>query len=100
MTVTKERNGSSLNIVIKGELDTNSAPELEAELKSGILDGITDLSFDFSDVTYVSSFGLRVLLYAQTTMTSQHGQMVVKNVSPVVMDVFDMTGFAGFLTIE
>ncbi len=100
MTVTKEQNGSSLSIAVEGSLDTETAPALEKELKGGLLDGITDLSFDLAGVTYVSSFGLRVLLYAHTAMERRGGRLVVRNVVPEVMDVLDLTGFTAFLNLE
>ena len=54
---------------------------------------------DFSGLEYISSAGLRVLLATQKIMNKQ-GAMRVINVNEVVMDVFDVTGFADILTIE
>ena len=61
--------------------------------------GVTELCFDFAGLEYISSAGLRVLLSAQKAMNKQ-GSMVVRNVNPIVRDVFDITGFSDFLTIE
>lgn len=58
-----------------------------------------ELRFDFSDLAYISSAGLRVLLSAQKIMNRQ-GSMVICNVNEDVMDVFDVTGFIDILTIE
>ena len=79
-------------------MDTTTAPELEADLKASI-DSVTDLVIDMEKLDYISSAGLRVLLWANKTM-NQKGTMVVKNVSEVVNEVFEVTGFADFLTIE
>ena len=73
-------------------------PQLEEEIKAS-LDGITDLIFNFSGLTYVSSAGLRVLLSSQKTM-NEKGRMVVKNVSEEIQEIFDVTGFSDILTIE
>ncbi len=94
----KEVNGSALTIKLEGRLDTITAPKLEAELKSSIT-GVTDLTFDFSALEYISSAGLRVLLSAQKVMKKQ-GSMVVRNVNDTVMEIFEVTGFSDFLTIE
>ena len=70
MTIRKELNGSSLVYQLEGRLDTNTAPELEKELKQDIVP-ITDLVFDLKDLDYISSAGLRVLLATQKIMNRQ-----------------------------
>ena len=82
-----------------GRLDTTTAPELENVLKEILEQGISELELDFADVEYVSSAGLRVLLYAQKSV-NENGRMVIRNVRPEIMEVFDMTGFADILTVE
>ena len=59
MTIEKNRNGSALTLTISGRLDTNTAPQLETELKSG-LEGVEHLVLDFAYLAYLSSAGLRV----------------------------------------
>ena len=98
MTIDKKVNGTAMEIAIEGRLDTMTSPQLEDELKTS-LDGITDLTFDFEKLEYISSAGLRVLLSAQKTMNKQ-GTMKIVHVSEPVMDVFDVTGFVDILTIE
>ena len=98
MNLIKESNGSALTIKVEGRLDTITAPKLEAELKSSIR-GVTTLTYDFSNLEYISSAGLRVLLSAQKVMKKQ-GSMVVRNVNSTVMEIFEVTGFSDFLTIE
>lgn len=98
LNIDKKVNESELTITLEGRLDTMTAPALESELKAS-LDGVTDLTFDMKDLQYISSAGLRVLLSAQKTMNKQ-GNMVVKNVSEDVLEIFDVTGFSDILTIE
>ena len=98
MKINQTKNGEALVIALEGRLDTMTAPELEAALQSA-LEGVTDLTFDFEKLEYISSAGLRVLLVAQKTMRRQ-GSMKVKNVNEMIMEVFDVTGFADFLVIE
>lgn len=98
MTVTKAFEGSELTLTVAGRLDTSTAPLLETELKRSI-DNVTKLTFDFSDLEYISSAGLRVLLSAQKVMNKQ-GEMIVKNVNDTILEVFEITGFVELLTIE
>ena len=98
MNINKSRNGEELIIALEGRLDTTTAPELDDAVKAS-LDGITKLSFDFAQLEYISSAGLRVLLSAQKIMNKQ-GSMVVKNISEEVKEIFEVTGFSDILTIE
>ena len=97
MTINKTRNGNSLTVAIEGRLDTTTAPQLEAELKSS-LDGITELTMDLSTLEYISSAGLRVLLSAQKIMNKQ-GEMKVAGANETVKEVFEVTGFSDILNI-
>ena len=93
-----KRDGDSLTVQVFGRLDINTAPELEAELVPQ-LEGVSTLTIDLAQVNYVSSMGLRLLLSLQKRMAKQ-GSMVVTNVSPEVMELFEETGFAAILTID
>ncbi|MCI2048990.1 MAG: STAS domain-containing protein [Lachnospiraceae bacterium] len=98
MTIQDDRNGSSLTVKVGGRLDTTTAPELDTHLASA-LDGVKDLVFDFSDLEYISSAGLRVLLATVKRMNKQ-GTMVVKNANEIVKEVFDVTGFMDILNVQ
>ena len=98
MTITKTAENGTLRIALEGRLDTNTAPQLEAELKTS-LSGITELELDFSGLEYISSAGLRVILAAQKKMNRQ-GAMLIRHVNDGVMEAFHITGFADILVIE
>ena len=97
MNINFEKNAENLTISLDGRLDTATAPELEEFLNTN-LQGVKSLTVDCQKLTYVSSAGLRVLLSAQKKM-QKIGSMKVTNVCEVVMEVFEMTGFADILTI-
>ncbi len=97
MTINKNLEGTKLEILLEGRLDTTTSPMLETELKQA-LDGITELTFNFEKLEYISSAGLRILLATQKRMSKQ-GSMVVKNVNEVIAEVFEVTGFSDILTI-
>jgi anti-anti-sigma factor len=98
MTITTEFKGSELVIALSGRLDTATSPQLELTLRES-LEGISRLIFDFTDLDYISSAGLRVILAAQKAMNKQ-GTLALRGVKPAVMEVFEITGFAGILTFE
>ena len=95
MNITKELAGTALTVAVSGRLDTMTAPALEQELKPAF-GTITELTLDFKELQYISSAGLRVVLSAHKAMK---GNLVIKNVSQMVMEVFDVTGFSDILTI-
>lgn len=98
LNIEKKTEGKNLNMVLMGRLDTTTAPDLEKEIKECI-EGVEKLVFDFSSLEYISSAGLRVLLSAQKIMNKQ-GEMIVKNASDDVKEIFEVTGFSDILTIE
>jgi anti-sigma B factor antagonist len=98
MTIEKKINNEEATLIVSGRLDTQTAPELENELDS-VLAGLKELTFDFENLEYVSSAGLRVILKAQKAMNAQ-GSMKLTGVNDSIMEVFDITGFLDILTIE
>ena len=98
MKMTKNINGTALEIALEGRLDTTTAPELEQALKDG-MDAANALTLDFEKLDYISSAGLRVLLSAHKVMSKKGGMKVV-NANEMVKEVFDVTGFADILNIE
>ena len=98
MQIQKTQEDAALTLSLRGRLDTIAAQSLESALKSS-LDGIDRLILDCAELAYISSAGLRVLLFAQKQM-SKHGGMTLRNVSPGIMEVFEITGFSGILTVE
>lgn len=98
MIINKKNEHGTLYFAPVGRLDTITASEFESELMSS-LDGVTSLVLDFKDVAYVSSAGLRVILKAQKRMSAD-GNMKISGANAIVMEVFEVTGFADILTIE
>lgn len=98
MKIEQQKTAQQLQVRLEGRLDTTTAPALEGAL-SDALDGVTELILDFSALEYLSSAGLRVLLAAQKRMNKQ-GSMVIKNVNDSILEVFEITGFLGILSID
>ena len=96
MKIDFNLNEKTLFVALDGRLDTNTAPALESFLNEKC-DAVAAVHIDCEKLTYVSSAGLRVLLSAQKKMK---GAMKLTNVCELVMEVFEMTGFADILVIE
>ena len=98
MEIKKELVGTTLTMNILGRLDASNAQTLTNEINSS-LSGVTELIFDFKDLKYIASAGLRALLTAQKRMNKQ-GTMKIRNVNDSVMEVLEMTGFSDLMNIE
>ena len=98
LVIKKLRQDSSLHVFLEKRLDTLTAPQLEYELR-GSMEHVTDLVFDLSELTYISSAGLRVLLTAQKRMNRQ-GRMLIENVRPEIMELLEEKGFMDILSIK
>ena len=100
MEIAKTTEDKKLTVALKGRLDTTTAPMLEDVINNELTD-VDQLIFDFTDLDYISSAGLRVLLAAQKAMSPKDGRsMKLTHVKEEVMSVFEITGFADILTIE
>jgi len=97
MQVEKALEDGRLTLKVKGRLDTNTSPELEAELD---LSEVNEVVFDLAGLEYISSAGLRVLMAVQKTMIACGGQMTVAHPNAIVKGVFDITGMSDIFTIE
>lgn len=98
MTINKIKNGNKLTVAVTGRLDTITVPEMEMFLKEN-MDGIDDIVFDFSNLEYISSAGLRILLSTKKKLGSS-GIMKVSNINETIMEIFEITGFSNILDIE
>lgn len=98
MTIEKKQNGTELEMLLSGRMDTNTAPQFEEEMKKSV-EGVKKLILNFENLEYISSAGLRVILSAQKIMNKQ-GDIIIRNVNEVVSEVFEITGFLDILTIE
>lgn len=98
MKLDFRKEDQKLTVLISGNIDTVTAPDLEKELKA-TLDDVEVLILDMTAVGYISSAGLRVVMGTDKQMRKQ-GRMVLKNVSSLVKEVFEITGFGDFLNFE
>ena len=98
-TTVKELDGR-LVAVLTGELDTASAAETEAALKPLFESTGKDLVIDCSNLEYIASSGIRILVNLLKTAKAKGDQVVLKNVNEVIRDVLELTGFVSYFVFE
>jgi anti-sigma B factor antagonist len=99
MTIKVSKEGSSAVLAIEGRVDTNTSPELQAEILKAF-QSAKSVTLDFAAVPYISSAGLRSLLIGQKTAASKGASMDLINVSDAVHSILESVGFAKILTIR
>ena len=98
MEIEKTQTESIGVLTLKGRLDTTTAPQLHEALTE-IMSSAEKVELDFAGIEYVSSAGLRVLLLGQKSSKASGKSLALRNVSSDVLEVFDITGFSGVLTV-
>lgn len=91
MKIRSNLNGDELKVELSGELNSVTAPELSTYLAPH-LEKIKSLVFDFKECDFVSSAGIRVLLFSFKTLKKNQGNMRLENVGPNFKDVLEATG--------
>lgn len=96
--ISKNLEGTRLTVTLSGELNTVTAPNLEASLLED-LPSIDEIILDMADLSYITSSGLRVLLVCQQEL-EERGGVTIRSASPVIREVMEVTGFDSILTLE
>jgi len=99
MIIDIKRKQDKITLKVCGRLDTTTAPQLEEELGDE-MNGRKEIILDFTELEYISSAGLRVLLSVHKTMKKQGGKLIVRNVNEEVREVFVITGFSEIMDLE
>lgn len=94
------KEGGKTIIKTGSRIDTVNANQFEQDIQPAFKDGGVDLELDCTELTYMSSIGLRVIQKTMRMVMQQKGQMKMTNVRPEIYKVLSMTGFTQFLTIE
>jgi len=99
MDITKNYNGKELIIKVEDRIDTVTAPDFENEIldEMGKFDSLV---IDFSNLEYISSAGLRVLIATQKKLKPENIPMTINNVNDSIKEIFRISGFDKILKIE
>ncbi len=95
----KINHGETMVITLKGRLDTVTSAEFSNALKQEKIEENLVI-IDFTDVEYISSAGLRVLLALKYELEEQGKMLEIHNINAVVREIFKVTGFINALTVK
>ena len=98
MKVNIEKNNEVMTVLVEGEINTITTPELSEYVKD--LSGIRYLIFDLDRVRYVSSAGLRLFLACQREITASGGDMLIRNCNEFMMEIFESVGYDRIMNLK
>ena len=99
MEITTQSTESEVRVLIKGRIDTSTSMEVQDEIMKSF-QKTKHVVLDFAEVAYISSAGLRALLLGHKTAIAKGGSLKILNISEVVREVFEVTGFLKILNVE
>lgn len=100
MNITIQETDAKIVAILAGELDTAAAQEAEKQLQPLQDSKGKEVVLDCTDLEYISSSGLRVLLSILKQAKSVGSRVVLKNVNDVIRDVLELTGFISIFEFE
>lgn len=98
MDINTTQDGNKATLVLNGKLSVATSPDLESAIQ-GLPATVNEFEIDLSNLEYISSAGLRVLVSTEKTAAQRGGKMTLLHPNEEVAEVFDMTGLNAVFTI-
>ena len=99
MEVIINKQSEKTLVELKGRIDTTNADQFQQDVSPLMEGDQPDIDIDCTGMSYTSSQGLRTFLLLQKSVNARGGKMVLRNMNPMVKEVFDITGFSNIITI-
>lgn len=105
MEISSQRFNRVDLLSLKGRLDAASAPEFKAAVDALFAEGRYRIVLDLTELEYVSSPGLRVLIEARKKARDwkltdiEGGDIRIAHMPPRIKEVFDLTGFTSLFSM-
>lgn len=99
MTITSTPFQQGVNVAIDGRIDTANYLEFEQAVNALLNEGVKQLFLDCSQLSYISSSGLRIFLSIQKKMMTSGGSFRIYGMQPGIKEIFDISGFSSIFSI-
>lgn len=100
MEIDITRGNEEVTVRLSGRLDTPGAQEIAPKINELMEDTDKTVILDCSDMSYISSSGLRIFLTLRKSAADKGGRIIVRNICNDIRNVFMMTGFLNLFEIE
>ena len=99
MDITIIKQEEKTFVTLEGRIDSTNAEQFQQDISPLMEGNNPDIDIDCTGMSYTSSQGLRIFLMLQKSVIARRGKMVMRNMNPMVKEVFDITGFTNIITI-
>lgn len=99
MVIKLINRGTVGEVLLEGRLDSTAATETK-DIFMNIAGRFQRVILNMEKLEYISSSGLRILKLLHMAMKKKNGEMILRNVNPLVMEVLEVTGFVALFDIE
>ena len=100
MEIKVEKQNAVVTVYLKGRLDTLAAQEVSKQLEDLTEEASGTIIMDCTEMTYISSSGLRIFLTLRKAAAEKGGKVIVRGISNDIRSVFMMTGFLNLFEIQ
>lgn len=98
LIIEKQHEGATA--YLKGRLDTLAAQEIAGQIDELTEAAAGTIILDCSEMSYISSSGLRLFLTLRKAAASKGGKVIVRSINNDIRSVFMITGFLNLFEIE
>lgn len=99
MDIREEKRGDLLVVSLHGRLDATTSPDVEERLMNLLDQGTRRLVLDFSNLTYISSVGLRVLVLVAKYLEKTEGKLALAAPGKHIREIFRISGFTTIFSV-
>jgi anti-anti-sigma factor len=99
MDIKEEKRGKVKIVGLRGRLDANSSQGVENQLLALMNQGEDRLVLDFSELTYMSSLGLRVLMVVAKNIKQVNGKLALSGLNDHIYEIFKIARFTNIFSI-
>lgn len=87
-------------VYIDGPLNAQALDEVQKKIEALEVETGDIVVVDCTSMSYICSSGLRIFLSMHKDLTQKNSKLIIRNLQPLVRNVFDMTGFAHIFNLE
>lgn len=100
MDLVERKDNEVLILTLKGRLDAATVKAFLPLVVQRLDQGERRLLFDFSELEYINSSGLGILIMAYQKLEASGGKMAISGIKEYIQEVFDATGYSRLLSLH